>query len=299
MSAPELKKINHAELPKFGDSSIPHIKRTLLRPPGMETPDILGKYGLYQTNEVSRVIDQTTEISDGGKKLLTGLLKDGGVGMFGTETEFDLGIDYDSVYKSGYKNEVINPALKELAVKIEDRAANLQFSVDGVLAPESSGIKQAAILSSYLKNADCFSVKKNGHSSPFAVAVDSYTQGKTDVISIAQSLFDSMKVSGQQNLILSDDIIDSGVMTQAVALILQLAQEAGFNVHLVGIVTPIEKMYTHAGDSIREKLGDIPIFSSLKIEDIGYLSEKQAWIKVVGIDKAISCKLKDSRVKTE
>lgn len=298
---PEVKKIEHSILPRHKETGLPHIKRVFVRPPGMEHPEILDRYKLYKPEEIQEAIRNApeNEISTGGKQLLNGLLQFGGVGMFGTETDFDLGIDYDKLYKTKYKNKFVNPALQELANQMLQEADKEEYAIDGVLAPENSGIKQAAFFAAYLHDVDCISVKKNGHTSPFAVAVDSYTQGKTDIISIASDIFSSMREEGQTNLVLSDDIIDSGVMTQAVALILQFAQEAHFDINLVGVVTPIEKTYTHARETIREKLGDIPIFSSLKIEDIGLLSETEAWIKIKGIEKAIPCMLNDSRIKRE
>jgi adenine/guanine phosphoribosyltransferase-like PRPP-binding protein len=295
MSRPEVKKIEIRNLPKHGETNLPYIKRTFVHPPGMETPAVLSKYGLYKPEEIKDAI-RNSELFSGSQIFLNGLLEGGGVALFGTEQNFDAGINYEDVYKIDYKHGVIDPALGELAIQMRQEAKKTNMSIDGVLAPENSGIKQATMLSSYL-DVDCFSVRKNGHKSSFAVAVDSYTQGKIDIISVAQSMLDSMKKNNQKNLILSDDIIDSGAMTEAVALLLQLAQEQGYDIHLVGIVAPIEKTYTGAREKIKEILGDIPIFSALKIEDIGIINNSQAWIKVAGIKKAIPCNLADLRVK--
>ncbi len=278
---PEAHRIKTEALPKF-DGTIPHIKRTFMRPPGMETPEIVDRYGLYREDEVPQMIESSLSLSKGTKLLLTGLLKSGGVAKFGNEAGFDLGINYNEIYKDTYKGGVMKEALREIAEVTEEHARLEGYSVDAVLAPELSGIKQATVYSSFLKDADCVSVKKNGHNkSPMSVAVDSYTQGKTDIISLAQSALEDMKREGRKNVVLSDDIIDSGVMTQAVALLIQLAQEQGYDIHLVGVVSPIEKLYTGAREKIQKELGrGVPIFSALQIEDIGLLSDSQAWIKV-------------------
>lgn len=298
MARPEVTRINTSGMKEY--SGVPHIERTFLHPPGLTSPESWRKWGLYAQNDLDRVIKESNALTDGGKILLNGLLQDGGVGMFGNAESYDLGINYDLLLKSDYDHKKVDPAMQELAWQMKDEATAMGIKIDGVLAPEISGLKPAMAFSGFLEDASCINIKKNG-SSPqsVGVAVDSYTSDKTDILSIAESVLQKQFREGKTNFVLADDIIDSGIMTQAVALILQLARDRGYDINLVGIVTPIEKVYTQARKTINANLGPIPIKSILQIEDIGILDEanQTAWIKIVGMDKAIQCNLTDSRAK--
>lgn len=292
---PEIHPIQTNKLPLF--EGLPHIKRKFAHPPGMIRPERLGKYELYYPEEVDDVIE-LSKLSPAGKNLLRGLREKGGVAWFGNQTDFDLGLNYGELYKTNFDTDVMNPVLQELAEKMQKIAKTREFSIDGVLAPEMSGIPQGRVFTSYINGAELHHVKKNIELLPNipAVAVDSYTKGKTDTISLEGQTLEKLKTEGRTNLVLSDDIIDAGFMTRAVALLLQLARKQGFDINLVGIVSPIEKTYTNARKKIKKELGkEIPIFSVLQIEDIGILNETQAWIKVKGIAKAIPCNLSDFR----
>ncbi len=294
---PEVHRIQKDSLPTL-EGSIPHIKRTFIRPPGfLERPEMLGSYGLYLPEEVDGAIEKSNLVSPGGKTLLRGLREMGGVALFGTGEEYDLGLNYGALYKTKVDEKIV-PVLEELAASMQGVADKRGYSVHAVLAPETSGVAQAKVFSSFLKGTECHPVKKNRDFSPIKVALDSYTKGKTDILSLATEMLASLQAEGKTNIVLSDDIIDAGFMSQTVTLLLQLAQEQGYDVHLVGIVAPIEKTYTGAREHIQETLGDIPVISALQIEDIGLLNDTQAWIKVFGIPKAIPCNLADFRIKS-
>lgn len=305
MPRPEAARINVAQYGEY--KGVPHIKREFFNPPGQEIPgqekyDTWKKHGLFTQTEFDTAIESTKNITDAGKVLLRGLLEQGGVGIFGNEQKYDLGIDYDLLLKSDYDHKIVDPAMRELATQMKVEAAAMDFPIDGVLAPEISGLQPAAMFSSYFDDASCVRIKKNGFApNTIGVAVDSYTSAdRTDILSISKSVLQKKFREGKTNFILADDIIDAGFMTQAVALILQLARDEGYDMNLVGIVTPIEKVYTRARQTIQENLGPIPIKSILQIEDIGILdpSQNTAWIKIVGLDKAIQCKLNDTRPKS-
>ncbi len=297
MSPPQVKEIDIQSLAKH-TSGIPHLERTFAHPPGFNKPELYQKWGLYESNEIFGAIEQS-ELPDAGKTLLNGLLKYGGVGMFGVGENYDLGVDYDKLLKQIYRPEIAVPVQQELAKQMRERTDEMGICIHGVLAPETSGLKPSTTLSDSLMVANVSVNKKDVYSTDdIAVAVDSYSKGKVNIISLAKSVLQTLQSEGKTNFILSDDIIDSGLITIAVAVILQLAHEQGYNINLVGIVTPIEKVYTGASKIIQENLGLLPIVSLLKVEDIGILNEAQglAWIKIIGLDKAIPCNLRDLRV---
>jgi adenine/guanine phosphoribosyltransferase-like PRPP-binding protein len=293
---------------------IPHLKRAFFPPPGKNNPELSYQYQLYSARELPEAINkfkfhgEQPETSEARRTLLRGLLEYGGVGQFGEKHgESDLGLDYSHFLKHEYMDEIANPVYNALGEQITSDIRDKGYSrIDGVLAPEKSGIKHGETLSNVL-GVEKIIVKKDTtpKNDRVEVALDGYTLNEVNVISLTKKTLGELKKDGKSNFLLVDDILDSGLMTMAIALLLQRARatKENFDVNLIGIVTPFEKVYTGAGKLIEDLLGPIPITSLIQIEDMGLLDEqqvqlhegKEAWIKIVGMEKAIPCNLTDFR----
>lgn len=288
----------------------PHIQRVVVPPPGVVNPDMIQRYGLYTNNEINPAIENS-DLSLGGKSLLQGILIRGGIALFpgspNSELGFDVGIDYDYVFKHSFDSRHAQPAVEELAIEMKNVADSRsnhgdKVIIGGILAPEHSAIKIATLVGNYLtsispQNVYVHSVRKNGGNiGEFTVDVDAYSRAQTDTLWLNRKTLELIEQTGT-SLVLIDDIIDTGAMTNTVALILQLARENGFHAKLIGVGAPIEKVWTNARDNIAREIGAIPVRSILVIEDMGTHidSKPRPWLKVAGVEKAIPCRLKDLR----
>lgn len=283
-------RLKPIEIKQYRDG-VPYVARKFTSPPGYLNPDMFKKHGLYTREEIPFVIEKFP-LTDGQKTLLTGLLTYGGIAFFGTHESFNLGLDYNNVLKYLFRPDIVEPGLTELADELNKEPT---YRVDGVLVPENSAIKPGTLFANLSGKIPIISVRKNGQSQQtgLEVAIDSYTKGKTDFLSIDESTLEAMKKQHIEKLVLTDDIVDTGAMTEAIALILQLAREKGYNVNLSGIITPFEKRYTKAREHIQTVLGNVPVKSILQIEDIGL--GPIPWIKIIDIEEAIPCNFIDLR----
>ncbi len=289
----------------------PYVQRIFIedhKPKGLKSGDVL-PYGGTIVGVESRdavINNRPNGLSLGEKKLLKGLLEYGGVAQFGPMNDSDMGVDYEHVFKKIYTPEIIEDALKDLAQTMQEDARTRGLHIDGVLAPEQSAVMIGAAFSTFLEDKPCcIPIQKNAkHPSELSVAVDSYTnsKGKTDIMSFPMELLDDMakKNGGNEiNLVLLDDILDTGTMTKAMALLLQMAREKGYKVNLIGVVAPLEKMYTEARKTIANEVGNMPVYSALAVEDMGIYKGTDPWIKVRGVDEPFACGIKDFRTPTQ
>jgi len=291
----DVRKLHEYTLPD--GKIIPYLPRIdSIKPPGMKD-NTIAPNGICEKNNRSAAIESAQGLSSGAKKLLKALFERGGAALFGLEENPDMGIDYQNVFKKFLDPEEMGKALQELAYDMDTDAAGRGIHIDGILAPEASGVALGVAFSSLLKDKPpVLSVQKNGAPTSLEVAIDSYSKGKIDVMSIPLELLQVLqaKKPGEEiNLIMCDDFFDSGKMTEAIALLLQLARQQGVNVNLVGVVVPIEKTYTGARKSIEENVGNVPIFSAVKIEDMGIHNNEGPWMKMQGVDTGLACEIKD------
>lgn len=285
-------------------SPLPYIPRINVPPPGLLHPEILQHYGLLDGNPVAEI--ERSDLSPGAKGLLLGILKHGGVAKFSappdSDLEFDLGINYDRVFKHSFKVELAWPAVEELGSAMRTIAESGPATIDALLAPEHSAIKLATLVGKYLDGIDVHSVRKNGgRTGEFAVNLPGYTKNQIDTLWLDKATLLQITQYGRVNLGLIDDIIDTGTMSNGISLIIRLAQKEGFPVELTGIGSMLEKTYTAARSNITDFMGPVPIHSVLKIADMGIIpgcDEKWGWIKAEGMKKAVACNLADLRPKT-
>ena len=260
--------------------------------------------GIYKGEDRAKLINEST-LSIGGKALLLGILTDGGAAQFGSFDNPNMGVDYEFVYKKLLNHQVVDGSLQELSSAINEDTTDRGIQIDAVLAPETSAPLFAGVLSSLLKGKPpCIPVQKNGSKgiSPVSDAVDSYSggEGKVDVMSIPVEVLEILqrkKGGNEINVVLCDDILDTGAMTIAMALLVQIAREKGFNINLMSIVSPLEKIYTHVRETIEATVGNVPVYSSIKVSDMGIYKGIEPWMKVEGITQAFACGIRDFRVK--
>jgi adenine/guanine phosphoribosyltransferase-like PRPP-binding protein len=296
------KSFNIESLPRFSPHEglkIPYIQRVIIhRPPSLKLENELPHGELCRSDDRLRIIDSTPNtLTPGGRNLLKGLLENGGAAQFGSIKDPDMGLDYENVYKKIYNPEVSSDALTELADVMQKDARERGLHIDGILAPEQSGVLLGGIISNLFEDKPmCVPVQKNGKAkSPVAVAVDSYSKGQVDVMSLPLNILDIMKKKNgdrEINLVLFDDILDTGTMTKAMAVLLQMARERGYKVNLIGIIAPIEKGYTHAREIIAEEVGDMPVYSTLSVEDMGVYQGMEPWMKIDGVQTPFACGMK-------
>jgi len=219
-------------------------------------------------------------IKRGEADLALGLLQLGGIAQF----PGGLGLMYDDVYKNTFNTESAGQSLNEIEQSISG-------NVDCLLAPEHSGIIPAAQLA-YLLNVPIIKIKKNGQNNNniFKAQVDSYTGGERDKLYIEQNrAVKSLREFSAKNqiceMVLVDDILDTGAMTLAVDNIIEQMKDFGLSVSLKGVVALLEKKYTGAREKIKAEL-NIDVISGLVIEDIGL--EPFPWMRIQGVDSLLS-----------
>lgn len=259
------------------ESTVRHFPRETITPPGRIYERLDPTASIYAVERAC----SNNYMTPGAANLLTGLLEFGNVKHFPGGD----GLDYDRVYKRLYRTDMADAAMTEIAEKIGPTA-------DVVLAPEHSAIVPAGHLASKLKTP-VVKVSKNGKSeSPFAASLDSYTGGEQDVLSVAAEYVETLKQLRPKNgqtleVWIVDEILDTGAMTEALAYLVDLMRESGLNIELKGAVALMEKTYTGARKKIEEKL-HIDVLSGLLIDDIGGDMQNGTWIKVPGINEALT-----------
>lgn len=249
--------------------SVPFIPRQVTQPPGK-----LNKQTILSADQ-SRIAVNESRLSPGAKKLLTGLLRYGGVMDFPKGR----GLDYAYLLKDVFRPEYLLPSLQEFAQKLKGQA-------DVIIGPQQSAIAPAAILASLL-NVPFIRVVKNLKSSVpvYSVAIESYTSGAVDNLGIPkQALVEAAKVGGR--IFKLDDIVDTGGISLTVQNIISQAQKEGIKVKLVGVGALFEKSYTGASKIIKQKLGFESV-SCVVIDDLGFDPQGHGWIRVKGIDKIL------------
>jgi len=282
---------------------IPYLPRIDgVKPPGMRD-NTKAPNGICERERREDAISSAQGLTEGKRKLLRALLERGGSALFGSEDNPDMGINYQNVFKKFLDLKEMGEALQELAHAMDADAAGRGIHIDGILAPEASGVALGVAFSFLLRDTPpMLSVQKNGAPTSLEVAIDSYSKGKVDVMSIPLDLLQLLqnkKPRQEINLIMCDDFFDSGKMTEAIALLLQLARDQGVNVNLVGVITPIEKTYTDARNKIATNVGNVPIFSALKVEDMGVHATEGPWMKIEGVDVGLACDIQDFTIKAQ
>lgn len=259
---------------------IKHFSRETIAPPSRAYPRLDYAASL---DAVDMAVKRKT-MSTGRAGLLTGLLEHGGVAQF----PGGLGLAYDRVFKYTFDTRSAKPALQEMADTVRD-------STDIIIAPEHSAIIPAAQLG-YELDVPVLKVRKNGSSgtlhSPFAVSLDSYTSDRADILSVdetsAQDLISLLPRNGKYlQARIVDEILDTGAMTEAIAYLLSLMKQSGIPVELRGAIALMEKEYTGARQKIQEQLY-IDVVSGLTVQDIGNDGQTGMWIKIPGINEALS-----------
>lgn len=276
---------------------IPYIKRVVELPPGIKNPEIIQNYGMCDWGKVREKIGESP-LTLGAKNLLYGIWQFGGVALFkgNGEVPFDLGINYDRVFKHTFHTELARYAADEINARIRNTFGVEE--IQGILSPEYSSLKFATLVSERNGGIPIVSVRKNGNGTKdFQIKLDAYTAGCVDTMSIDDLAVRELIEQRIFNFYSLDDIIDSGAATVGTHNIVKQAQKK-YPIRLLAVATPVEKMYTNGRANIsREIGGDVPIISVLQIEDIGVLDENrnQGWIKAKDMPTAIPCRLADLR----
>src|SRR3989304_7155333 len=95
-----------------------HAHRGTVPPPGVLNPNILEVYGLCNQSEVGHAME-TADLTIGTRNLLSGLLLHGGIALFpgspGSVPGYDVGLDYNYVFKYSYDIQHARAAVVELA----------------------------------------------------------------------------------------------------------------------------------------------------------------------------------------
>lgn len=259
----------------------PRFERELINPPEQHQ-----QYNPLPYEESVQLVLES-ELPEGRKMPLLGLLKYGGV----VEFPGGVGLDYITPFKVNYKPEYVVPAAEMLGPVIRFSRANL------VIAPDIAPLFFARDLSRSVGERDLLRLLKDGkHANGYGFSVPSYTKGagNDDILyfnsSALQDELDDVIARGQRELVatIAEDIIDTGQMIIGAKETEMRMREDGIPIRIVGAVVIVEKVYTQAADKIRDKYG-MYVMSAVQVEDLWRTDDyKRQGIKVTGIDRGLS-----------
>ncbi|NOY14763.1 MAG: hypothetical protein GXP43_00940 [bacterium] len=271
-------------------SNIPYFARQNVKPP--QASQKHAPLSHKQSLSALRNALNQNQITPGQHTFLTALLTIGSVKQF----PGGLGLNYDQVFKllyyPGYTWPIINEMAKTLLCKVDQ--------IDAILMPERSAVIPGAQFSIALAdNIPVIRMEKNNVktlSQRFAFQVDSYTAGGKDIISVRKdvmaALLANISRSGGANLLLVDEILDTGAMAKGVGEaggFIHQCRQAGLQVNLAAVATLMAKTYTKAKTQLKQAL-KIPIISGIDIEDLWLSSNYGPGIKVEGVKYGLSFK---------